>query len=56
VAEERVRALSAQTEDPEARFAAGRLVERQRARRAAARAGLADVWERADRLGRRAAT
>src|SRR6185436_10618757 len=56
VAEERVRTLAARTEDPEARFAAGRLVERQRARRAAARAGLADVWERAERLGRRAAT
>jgi CHAD domain-containing protein len=54
VAEERIRALAARTEDPEARFAAGRLVERQRARRAAARADVGDAWERVERLGRKA--
>jgi CHAD domain-containing protein len=54
VAEERIRALAARTEDPEARFAAGRLVERQRARRAAARADVRDAWERVERLGRKA--
>jgi len=54
VAEDRIRALAARTEDPEARFAAGRLVERQRARRAAARADVRDAWERVDRLGRKA--
>ena len=54
VAEERIRALAARTEDPEARFAAGRLVERQRARRAAARADVPDAWERVERLGRKA--
>ena len=54
VAEGRIRALAARTEDPAARFAAGRLVERQRARRAAARADVSDAWERVERLGRRA--
>jgi hypothetical protein len=54
VAEERIRALAGRTEDPEARFAAGRLVERQRARRAAARAEVQDAWERVERLGRKA--
>jgi CHAD domain-containing protein len=54
VAEERIRALAERTEDPEVRFAAGRLVERQRARRAAARADVDDAWERAERLGRKA--
>jgi CHAD domain-containing protein len=54
VAEERIRTLAERTEDPEARFAAGRLVERQHARRAAARAVVGDAWERAERLGRKA--
>ena len=54
VAEERIRALAARTEDPEARFAAGRLVERQRARRAAARADVPAASERVERLGRKA--
>jgi CHAD domain-containing protein len=50
VAEQRIRALLQQSTGPAAHFAAGRLVERQRARRAAARASYADAWKRFERL------
>jgi CHAD domain-containing protein len=56
VAEERLRALLGEAPGSEAAFAAGRLVERQRARRAAARAGFPDAWDRLERAGRRAAS
>jgi CHAD domain-containing protein len=51
VAEERIRAYS---ESADAAFGAGRLVERQRARRARARAALPKAWKRLDRRGRQA--
>jgi hypothetical protein len=54
VAEERVRALLRGSRATGTAFAAGRLVERQRARRVAARAGFAEAWERLERAGRRA--
>jgi CHAD domain-containing protein len=53
VAEERLRALAHDAGSPATAVAAGRLVERQRARRAAARTGLDDVWERLERAGKR---
>lgn len=55
VAEERVRALLRGSRATGTAFAAGRLVERQRARRAAARAGFASAWESLERAGRRTA-
>jgi CHAD domain-containing protein len=51
VAEERIRAYA---ESADAAFGAGRLVERQRARRARARAALPKAWKRLERRGRRA--
>ncbi len=56
VAEERVRQLVSRTRTPDAHFAAGRLVERQEARRRAARAELHEAWERLQKQGRRIAT
>ncbi len=52
VAEERVRALAAC--HPERGLAAGRIVERERARRAAARAAWSDAWKRFERRARAA--
>jgi CHAD domain-containing protein len=50
VAEERIRTLLKGSRATGAYLAAGRLVERQRARRAAARAGLASAWEEVERF------
>ena len=50
VAEERIRALLKGTRATGAHLAAGRLVERQLARRAAARAGLASAWAEVERF------
>jgi CHAD domain-containing protein len=54
VAEERIRAFVAKTSAPASAFAAGRLVERQRARRAASRREWPGAWARLERQGRRA--
>jgi CHAD domain-containing protein len=51
VAEARIRAYA---ESADAAFGAGRLVERQQARRARARASLPKAWKRLERRGRRA--
>ena len=51
VAEERIQAFAASAD---AAFGAGRLVERQRARRARARAAVPAAWKRLERRGRRA--
>jgi CHAD domain-containing protein len=56
VAEARLRALVALGGGSRAAFAAGRLVERQRARKAAARAAFPAAWRALDRAGRRAWT
>jgi len=53
VAEERLRALASST-DPEAAFVAGRLAELQRARRAAAKAGVPKAWKRLEKVGLKA--
>ncbi len=55
VAEERIRDLLRGSRATSAHFAAGRLVERERARREEARAGFQKAWKRLDRLGRRTA-
>jgi CHAD domain-containing protein len=54
VAEARVRGLLDRVESPLAHFAAGRLVERQRERRRAARAAFPDAWARLEESGKRA--
>jgi CHAD domain-containing protein len=54
VAEERIRALTDRIDRPEASFAAGRLVERARARRDAARAALPRAWAALEKSGQRA--
>jgi CHAD domain-containing protein len=55
VAEERLRALLAErARGARTAFAAGRLVERQRARRRAAREDLPEAWQKLERAGRRA--
>jgi CHAD domain-containing protein len=51
VAEQKIRAFAASAD---AAFGAGRLVERQRARRAEARAAVPAAWRRLERRGRRA--
>ena len=51
VAEQRIRAFAASAD---AAFGAGRLVERQRARRARARGAVPAAWKRLERRGRRA--
>jgi CHAD domain-containing protein len=53
-AEERLRDLAARSTDTAAHLAAGRLIERERARRAAARAAYPRVWERLERAAGRA--
>jgi CHAD domain-containing protein len=53
VAEERLRPLAPKLASPEAVLAAGRVVERQRDRRRAARADLPKAWARLERSGRR---
>jgi CHAD domain-containing protein len=54
VAEERIRALATTARATKVAFAAGRLVERERARRTAARAALPNAWSKLERSGRRA--
>ena len=53
VTAERLRSLSARA-DPKTAFAAGRIAERQDARRTAARAAFPDAWEKLQRAGKRA--
>jgi CHAD domain-containing protein len=54
VAEQRIRALAGSGRATKVAFAAGRLVERERKRRAAARKALPEAWAKLDRSGRRA--
>jgi CHAD domain-containing protein len=54
VAEQRLRALVPELASTEAVLAAGRIVERQRARRRAARSDLPKAWAKLERRGRRA--
>jgi CHAD domain-containing protein len=54
VAEERVRALLDRVDGREASFAAGRIVERERGRRRAARAAFPAAWKRLARSGKQA--
>jgi CHAD domain-containing protein len=54
VAEERMRALLGRVEAARAHFAAGRIVERERERRRAARAAFPESWARLERSGKRA--
>jgi len=51
VAEERLRRLIAEGGGRQAAFAAGRLVERQHARREAARAALPGIWKKVEKRG-----
>jgi CHAD domain-containing protein len=53
-AEERLTALVSKTKSPEAIFAAGRLLERQRLRRRKARTSLPGAWKKLERRGRKA--
>ena len=52
VAEARLRALGAAAPPPAEALAAGRLIERERARQAAARAAWPDAWRKLDRASR----
>ncbi len=54
VAEDRLRRLLTRSRGSRAVFAAGVIVERQRARRRAARAGLQDLWGKLEKRGRKA--
>jgi len=54
VAEERIRAVTARSKAPAAAFAAGRLVEREQARRERARRSVKPAWKRLRQRGRRA--
>lgn len=54
VAEERVRGLLDGAGGPRAHFAAGRIVERERGRRRAARAAFPKAWARLEKSGKRA--
>jgi CHAD domain-containing protein len=54
VAEEKIRTLAAAARATKVAFAAGRLVERERARRTAARAAVPDALSELERSGRRA--
>ena len=54
VAEQRLRTLLEEVDDPEAAFAAGRLVERARARRANAREAFPKAWAKVEKSGLRA--
>ena len=54
VAEERVRSLLDRAEGARAQFAAGRIVERERGRRRAARAAFPAAWARLEKSGKRA--
>lgn len=53
MAEERIRSLSDRIDRPDAAFAAGRLVERARARRATARDALPGAWTALEKSGQR---
>ena len=54
VAEERVRGLLGKVDGAQAHFAAGRIVERERERRRAARATFPAAWKRLAKSGKRA--
>ena len=54
VAQERIRDWADTAPDPESGFAAGRLVQLERDRMAAARAAWPDVWKRLDEAARKA--
>ncbi len=54
VAEEQLRRLTAELNDPRAAFAAGQLVELQRERRREARAAVPEAWRRLSKAGRKA--
>jgi CHAD domain-containing protein len=54
VAEERIRSIAARLADPDVSFGAGVLVERERPRRADARAEAPKAWEELDALARKA--
>jgi hypothetical protein len=54
VAEERLRALIEGARGRRAAFVAGRLVERQRSRRLAARTAFVEHWPKLERRGRKA--
>ena len=54
VAEARLRELAGEAPGPRAGFVAGLLVERQHARRQAARAAFEDCWREVQRRGRKA--
>ncbi len=54
VAEEHLRVLLAEARGSRAAFAAGRLVERQRGRRLAARNAFIERWPKLERRGRKA--
>jgi CHAD domain-containing protein len=54
VAEERVRGLLGKVEGARAHFTAGRIVERERERRRAARAAVPAAWARLEKSGKRA--
>jgi CHAD domain-containing protein len=54
VAEKRIRELATTARATKVAFAAGRLVERERARRASARAEVPEAWSKLERSGRRA--
>jgi CHAD domain-containing protein len=54
VAEEKIRELATAARATKVAFAAGRLVERERARRASARAEIPEAWSKLERSGRRA--
>jgi CHAD domain-containing protein len=54
VAEARLRELAKEAPGPRAGFVAGLLVERQHARRQAARAAFEDCWREVQRRGRKA--
>ena len=53
-AEERLRELAARSTDPTTHLAAGRLIERERARRVAARAAFPKTWKRLRKAAERA--
>jgi CHAD domain-containing protein len=54
VAEERIRELLGRTTSPQAHLAAGRLIERERARRREARAAFPDAWDALEKSGKKA--
>ncbi len=53
VAEQRLRGLTAELQDPRAAFSAGLLVERQHERRRSARAAVPKAWRRLEKAARK---